>query len=59
MHLLQSLYLKSNLNKITEQTNDVFSFFNVFEKTCTLHGIEGQQLTRILPGLLNEKANKM
>ena len=34
--------------KMAEQTNDVMSFFNVFEKkTCTLHGIQGQQLARI------------
>ena len=37
--------------------NDVLSFFNVFEKTFTLYGIQGQQLARILPSLLNEKAN--
>ena len=58
-HLLQSLCLKSNLKKMVEQTNDVLSFFNVFEKTCTLHGIQDQQLARILPSLLNEKANKI
>ena len=34
--------------KMVEQMNDVLSFFNVYEKTCTLHGIQGQQLTRIL-----------
>ena len=45
--------------KMVEQTNDVLSFFNVFEKTCTLHGFQGQQLPRILPSLLNEKANKI
>ena len=33
--------------KMVEQTNDVLSFFNVFEKTCTLHGIQGQQVARI------------
>ena len=42
-----------------EQMNDVMLFFNVFEKTCTLHGIQGQQVARILPSLLNEKANKI
>ena len=26
---------------------------------CTLHGIQGQQLARILPCLLNEKTNKI
>ena len=41
--------------KMAEQTNDVLSFFYVFEKTCTLHGI---QVARILPSLLNEKAKK-
>ena len=45
--------------KMVEQTNDVLSFFNFFEKTCTLHGIQGQHVTRILPSLLNEKANKI
>ena len=45
--------------KMVEQTNDVLSFFNVFEKTCTLHGIQGQQVARILPILLNEKAKKI
>ena len=45
--------------KMVEQTNDVLSFFNVFEKTCTLHGIQGRQLARILPSLLSEKANKI
>ena len=45
--------------RMVEQTNDVLSVFNVFEKTCTLHGIQGQQLARILPSLLNEKANKI
>ena len=59
VRLLQSLYLKSNFQKMVEQTNDVLSFFNVFEKTCTLHGIQGQQVARILPSLLNEKANKI
>ena len=59
MHFLQSLCVKSNFTKMTEQTNDVLSFFNVFEKTCTLHGIQGQQVARILPSLLNEKANKI
>ena len=44
---------------MVEQTNNVLSFFNVFEKICTLHGIEGHQLARILPSLLNEKANKI
>ena len=43
---------------MVEQTNDVLAFFNVFEKTYTLHGIQGQQVVRILPSLLNEKANK-
>ena len=33
--------------------------FLMFLKTCTLHGIRDQQLARILPSLLNEKANKM
>ena len=37
VHLLQSLYPKSNYKIMVEQTNDVLSFFNVFEKTCTLH----------------------
>ena len=59
VHLLQSLCLKSNLQKMVEQTNDVLSFFNVFEKSCTLDGIQGQHLARILPSLLNEKANKI
>ena len=59
VHLLQSLYRKSNLKKMAEQTTDVWSFFNVFEKTCTLHGIQGQQVARILPSLLNEMANKI
>ena len=45
--------------KMVEQTNDVLSVFNVFEKTCTLHGIQGQQVARILPSLLNENANKI
>ena len=45
--------------KIVEQTNDVLSFLNVFEKTCTLNGIQGQQLARILPSMLNEKANQI
>ena len=45
--------------KMVEQTNDVLSSFNVFEKTCTLHGIQGQHVARILPSLLNEKANKI
>ena len=45
--------------KMVEQTNDVLSFFYVFQKTGTLHGIQGQQLARILPTLLNEKANKI
>ena len=45
--------------KMVEQTNDVLSFFNVFEKTCNLHGIQGQHVSRILPSLLNEKANKI
>ena len=44
---------------MVEQTNDVLSFFNVFEKTCTFHGIQGQQLASILPSLKNEKANKI
>ena len=44
---------------MVEQRNDVLSFFNVFEKTCTLHGIRGQHAARILSGLLNEKANKI
>ena len=35
------------------------SFFNVFENNCTLHGIQGHQLTRILLSLLNEKANEI
>ena len=34
--------------KIVKQMNDVLSFFNVYEKTCTLRGIQGQQLSRIL-----------
>ena len=45
--------------KMVEQTNDVLSFFKVFEKTGNLHGIQGQQLARILTSLLNEKANKI
>ena len=47
MRLLQSVYLKSNFQKMVEQTNDVLSFFNIFEKTCTLHGIQGQHVVRI------------
>ena len=27
--------------KMVEQMNDVLSIFNVFEKTCTSHGIQG------------------
>ena len=34
-------------------------FLMFFEKTCTLHGIQGQQVASILPSLLNEKANKI
>ena len=45
--------------KMFEQTNDVLSFLNVFEKTCTFRGIQDQQLARILPRLINEKANKI
>ena len=28
------------IKKFAEQTNDVLSFFNVFEKTYTLYGIQ-------------------
>ena len=28
--------------KMVEQTSDGLSFFNVFEKTCTLHCIQSQ-----------------
>ena len=34
-------------------------FLMFFEKTCTLLGIQGKQFARILPSLLNEKANKI
>ena len=37
----------------------LLSIFNVFEKSCTLHVTQGQQLARILPSLLNEKAKKI
>ena len=42
--------------KMAEQTNDVLSFYNVFEKTCTLTVFKAKNF---LPRLLNEKANKI
>ena len=50
---------ESKFQKIAERTHDVLSFVNVFENTGTLHCIQGQQLARILPSLLNEKVNKI
>ena len=47
VHLWQSL-TEIKFQKMVEQTNDALSFFNVFEKTCTLHGIQGQHVARIL-----------
>ena len=32
--------------KMVGQTNDVLSFFNVFEMTCTLHGIQSIQINQ-------------
>ena len=59
VHLLQSICLNSKVKKMIEQTNDVLSFLMFLKKTSTLHGIQGPQMARIFPSLLNEKANKI
>ena len=51
--------MKSNFNKWLNRQMMSCHFLMFCEKTCTLHGIQGQQVARILQSLLNEKANKI